>query len=406
MPSDTAADDALYKFEHLSNSENSQFKSQRRSARSFSKMTLVLVIGLSAMVAISLISSSTFRFAAYAAADAATNSLIIPATFGPGSANGQFQSPVAVAVDGSGNIYVVDSQTAHVQVFDPSGKFLSVIGSGSGGGNGQFNYPYGIAIDNSGNIYVQDNLNARIQKFDPTGKFLLSFGSSGSSNGQFRSLAGIAVDGSGNVYVVDSALDRVQKFDPNGQVKLVFGSFASNKFDPTGVISGGKFDGPRGVAVDNSGNIYVADTGNDRVQKFDPNGRFLLLFGGPGSAAGQFDTPDSVATDSTGNVYVLDSGNDRIEKFDSNGKFISAFGSAGYQGGSGKFLAPSNIAVDSSGKVYVADTGNYRVQVISFSQVASTTTPEFPVPTVGALVAALGIIALLGRTGMLKTRQQ
>lgn len=336
---------------------------------------------------------------AFAAQDNSTTSLIIPASFGPGSTNGKFQSPVGVAVDKSGNIYVVDSQTAHVQVFDSTGKYLSTVG-GFGSGSGQFNYPYGIAIDGSGNIYVQDNLNSRIQKFDPSGKFLMAFGNSGSGSGQFRSLGGVAVDNSGYVYVVDSALDRVQKFDPAGQVKLVFGSWASNKFDPTGAVSGGKFDNPHGIAVDGSGNIYVADTGNDRIQKLDASGRFILLFGRPGSSTGELDSPNGVAVDSGGNVYVLDSGNDRVQKFDSNGKFLSSIGSAGFQQGSGKFFAPSGIAVDASGNVYVADTGNYQVQVISMS--GSNVVPEFPVSAALTLVASVGAMAVLGRSRFMR----
>ena len=331
---------------------------------------------------------------AYGVQENATAKFVIPATFGSGSSNGQFQSPVAIAVDKTGDIYVVDSQTAHIQKFSSSGKFLSTFG-GLGSGNGLFNYPYGIALDGSGNIFVQDNLNAKIQKFDSSGKFVTQFGSYGTGSGQFKSLSGIAIDSTGNIYVLDSGNSDVQKFDNNGKWITSFGSAGSNKFDPLGSSTAAKFDAPRGIAVDKSGHVYVADTGNSRVQKFDSSGNYILSFGSPGTLPGQFDSPNSVAADSLGNVYVLDSGNDRIERFDSSGKFITAYGSLGYQGQGGKFFAPTGIAADDSGNVYVADTGNYRVQVLSF--VNANVTPEFPITVLGAMASIVGVVIFLGR---------
>ena len=134
-----------------------------------------------------------------------------------------------------------------------------------------------------------------------------------------------------------------------------------------GVLGGtadGQFSSPEGIAVDSSGNVYVADTYCHRVQKFDSNGTFLTKWGSYGIIDGKFSYVYSVTVDSSGNVYVVDrNDNDRIQKFDSNGVFITKWGF--YGTADGQFSGPSGVAVDSSGNVYVTDTGNNRIQKFS-----------------------------------------
>ncbi len=122
----------------------------------------------------------------------------------------------------------------------------------------------------------------------------------------------------------------------------------------------GQFDQIYGVAVDSSGNVYVADTYNHRIQKFDSNGNFITKWGSAGDGDGQFDRPYGIAVDSFGYVYVSNFGHHRIQKFDSNGNFITKWGSNGT--GDGQFQGPYGIALDSSGNVYIADYGNDRIQ--------------------------------------------
>ncbi|PYE61986.1 NHL repeat-containing protein, partial [Aneurinibacillus soli] len=122
---------------------------------------------------------------------------------------------------------------------------------------------------------------------------------------------------------------------------------------------GGEFNSPKGIAVDSSGNVYVVDTNNNRIQKFDSSGTYVTQWGSDGSGDGQFSYPQGIAVDSSGNVYVVDSNNKRIEKFDSSGTYITKWGS--YGSGDGQFSYPQGIAVDSSGNVYVADTNNNRI---------------------------------------------
>jgi hypothetical protein len=122
------------------------------------------------------------------------------------------------------------------------------------------------------------------------------------------------------------------------------------------------------MAVDSSNNIYVADTGNNRIQKFNSSGTFLTKWGSNGTGNGQFDSPNGISVDSTGNVYVADTNNNRIQKFSSTGVFIDSCGSAGT--GDGEFSGPQDVAADASGNIYVADTGNERIQ--KFGPAAAT----------------------------------
>jgi hypothetical protein len=150
----------------------------------------------------------------------------------------------------------------------------------NGGGVGQFNYPKGIAVDGQGNVYVVDSYNHRVQVFDGTGRFVRQWGSQGNGPGQFQEPWGIAVDREGNVYVADTWNHRIQKFDGEGRVLGQWGVFG----DTAGALGGSEvFYGPRDVAVDVDGNVVVSDTGNKRVIKFTSEGEFIGQWGGGGS---------------------------------------------------------------------------------------------------------------------------
>lgn len=180
-----------------------------------------------------------------------------------------------------------------------------------------------------------------------------SWGSQGSGNGQLNAPVGVGTDASGaNVYVADYTNDRIQKFDYMGSFLTEWGS-----------------GGPMGVATDASGNVYVVDAGSTfgggAIQKFDSSGNLLTQWGGSGSGDGQFSWPTGVATDTSGDVYVADSGNNRIQMFSSSGAFIIGFGTAEH------LSDPESVAADPYGYVYVADTGNNRIQKYS----VTTSTP-------------------------------
>ena len=265
----------------------------------------------------------------------------------PGSGPGQLRSPAGIAVDGSGSVYVADVNNDRVQVFNTGGEFLREWSS---------RRPVEIAVDGSGNVYVGDS--ARVQVFTAGGEFLTKWGSLGSGNGQFRSLTGIAVDGSGHVYVADSGDSRVQVFTASGEFLREWGS--------RGLDDGqflGHFGGIIGIAVDGSGRVYVADSGNRRVQVFTTSGEFLGKWGDPWSDDVQFLHPSLIAVDGPGHVYVGDTA--RVQVFTASGEFLTKWGSLG--SGDGQFRNLTGIAVDGSGRVYVsdADDANNRVQVFS-----------------------------------------
>ncbi len=186
--------------------------------------------------------------------------------------------------------------------------------------------------------------------------FERKWGSQGAGNGQFYNPRGVAVDASGIVYVADLSNYRIQNFNSSGTYITQWGSFGSGD---------GKFYTLHGAAVDASGNVYVADTKNYRIQKFNSSGTYITQWGSYGSGDGKFSDPYGVAVDSSGNVYVADTKNDRIQKLNSSGSYMTQWGSWG--SGEGQFNNPWGVAVDSLGNVYVADTLNHRVQKFNSS---------------------------------------
>jgi sugar lactone lactonase YvrE len=292
-----------------------------------------------------------------------------------------FRSPAGIAVDdmarnisgrwgqleasSSGYVYVSDYYCVHK--FDKKGTYITSLGGQYGSLINQFAQPQGVAVDAaSGNVYVADMWNHRIQKFDSSGTPLPGWGSRGSQKGYFLQPQGVAVDASSNVYVLDTFNQRVQKFDSNGTFITMWGSLGSTgtwdgQFpeSPTDSLNG-KFQFPEGIAVDASDNVYVADTDNHRIQKFDSNGTFITKWGYYGDRDGEFSWPNRIAVDASGNVYVTDY--HRVQKFDSNGTFITKWGHFGHQ--FGEFEGPQGVAVDALGYVYVPDSRN-RVQKFS-----------------------------------------
>jgi sugar lactone lactonase YvrE len=163
----------------------------------------------------------------------------------------------------------------------------------------------------------------------------------------FKTPDGVAVDQQGNLYVMDSGNNRLQKFASNGQSVSMWGTKGTGdgQFDCSTVCM---------VAVDGQGNVFVTDRGNSRVEKFDSSGKFLAKWGSPGSGDGEFNSPFGIGVDARGNVYVGDVGNSRIEKFTGSGKFLAEWGSSGYQ--DGQFSEDlADIAADAQGNVYVTD---------------------------------------------------
>ena len=192
----------------------------------------------------------------------------------------------------------------------------------------------------------------------------MKFGTRGSGDGQLDIPNSIAIATSGDMYIADTNNHRIQKFDQNGNFISKFGTYGSGD---------GQFWNPRGIVIATSGDMYIADTNNHRIQKFDQNGNFLMKFGTRGSGDGQFNYPQGITISRSGDMYIADTNG--IQKFDSNGNFIYKFGTHGYS--QNQLGGWNSVFIDSYDTIYVSDSYNSRISIYSapaflFSNISAT----------------------------------
>ncbi len=326
-----------------------------------------------------------------------------------GSANGtgwaaRFSFPGSVRTDSAGNLYIADSYNDTIRKVTPAGVVTLVAGTPgtAGSTNGPvatalFDATAGVAVDPSGNLFVADDGNNEIREISAAGVVTTLAGTAGSPgtvNGtggaaRFADPQNLAIDSSGNLYVADGNGNTIRKVTPAGVVTTLAGSGSSGSADGTGTAA--QFNDPTGVTVDPQGNVYVADYGNSTVRMLTPAGVVTTLAGSPrrtGSADGtgaqaRFLTPSGIGIDSSGNLYVADSGNDTIREVTQAGVVTTIAGLAGVAenidgpASVARFDTPGDIAVDSSGIVYVADAENDTIRRIIPG--ASATAPTISV---------------------------
>lgn len=304
-------------------------------------------------------------------------------------AGARFHAPAHLAIDGSGNLYAADRGNCSIRKITQAGAVTTVAGTGPESGSidatgsaARFNFPGGIAIAADGNTFVADAMNHVIRKISPEGVVATFAGSAGQAGyvdgnaaaARFNGPQGIAVDAQGNVYVADSLNNKIRKITTAGVVSTIAGGYA--------------FEWPTGIAIDRDGSLIVGDTDKALVERVTPDGTVTVLAGNPQSAcesASAFCSPAGVAVDSAGNIYVADSWNHAIRRIAPNGEmrtFAGATYGAGFRDGIGEkaqFDLPYGVAVDAAGNIYVADSGNDAIRKI---------TPDAVVTTIGASAGA------------------
>ena len=335
------------------------------------------------------------------------NQLGFPGGYQDGTGtNALFSNPCGVTVDSLGNVYVADLNNDMIREVTSAGVVSTIAGSSSSGsvdGTGstaRFNQPFGMAADSAGNLYVTDAGNYTIRRITSLGNVTTIAGLPGSfgtndgagNNARFSYPSGVAVDSVGNVFVVESYSATVRKITPAGLVSTIAG-LAGISGTTDGTVSAARFYDPLGVAVDNAGNVFVADTGNRTIRKLTSVGTNWVVStiagqtgtqgtnDGTGTNA-QFGIPEGMAVDADGNIFVADTGYDTIRELTLVGtnwvvSTIAGFaGIAGYSDGTYALLFyPANLAVDSTGDLYLTDQDHdtiRKITLVGTNRVVST----------------------------------
>jgi streptogramin lyase len=283
-----------------------------------------------------------------------------------------FKSTTGVCSDAAGNLYVADEGNNRIRKITTDGMVTTLAGSGligstnGAGTSARFSAPHGLCVDTSGNVYVAERVSNRIRKITPNGT--VSTFATG-----FQNPHGVCIDTNGILYVADTYNQKIKKITPQGVVSTFAGSTNAYQ-DGQGVSAA--FSYPRGICIDTSGNVFVADYSNQRIRKITPTGYVSTVAGttigyqdGDGATA-QFNYPAGITVDSLGNLYIAEEYNHTIRKIDTNG-FVSTFAgtTGGYLDGSvsvAKFFQPCGVYMDASNVIYVADQSNNKIRTITF----------------------------------------
>ncbi|KPA14106.1 cell surface protein [Candidatus Magnetomorum sp. HK-1] len=267
-----------------------------------------------------------------------------------------FHSPCGIAMDPSGNVYVVNMSNQAIHKYTASGKFISSWGEKASSTH-QLSGPYGIAIDKDGYIYITDIYKNYVKKYSSSGQFVLEWGGFGNENGQLDRPSGVAIDRAGAIYVSDYNNHRIQKFSNDGKFIHSWGKM--------GMIPG-EFNGPLGLAIDENNFMYVCDYSNNRIQTFEIKENELIplvQWGSQGSDNSQFKGPNGIVVHNN-HVFVTDENNHRIQKFTIDGQWVDSWGGYGVE--DGQMREPGGIQIYND-TLYVTDTLNDRIQLYSTS---------------------------------------
>ena len=320
------------------------------------------------------------------------------------AASASLYDPRDVAMDAAGSLYIADSQNNRIRKVTPDGTISTLAGNGSFHSSGDggpatgasLDTPVGVAVDAAGNIYIADEDSSRVRKVTAGAGGLISavagngtpsFSGDGgpASAAAIFTPAGAAVDAAGNVYIVDSGNDRIRKVTTGGTISTVAGGGTQ---DGDGIPATSARMAPTAMAVDVSGNLYIADSGTRRIRKVSSGGIISTIagngttgFSGDGGPAvrASMDESEALAVDATGNLYIADSFNNVVRKVDSTGiiSTIAGNGTYGFFGDGGPAAGaslrfPDGLAVDATGNLYIADFGNGRIRKVTSAGIISS----------------------------------
>jgi DNA-binding beta-propeller fold protein YncE len=316
---------------------------------------------------------------------------------GGSATSAAFDQPRAAAVGPDGTVYVSDTFNHRIRRVDPGGGVTTLVGTGQAAYSGDggpanaatLHWPHGVAVDPAGAaLYIADSANHRIRRVDLASGVITTvaggsapgFGGDGGPAvaAQLQDPKAVWVAPSGDVYIADSGNERIRRINPSGTISTVAGTGVPGYAGDDGPALAAQFDGPRGVAGDSAGNLYVADDNNNRMRRIDPAGVITTVagtgaadFSGDGGPArtAVLNHPRGVAVDGQGNVFIADTMNARIRMVDPAGiiSTVAGCGRHGFGGDGGpatgaRMFEPRGVAVNTAGHLFVADTYNDRVR--------------------------------------------
>jgi uncharacterized protein (TIGR03437 family) len=326
--------------------------------------------------------------------------------------------PAGLTFDNSGNILIADSFNSRIRKVAADGTITTVAGTGAFGYAGDtntaaqaiMNRPYSVAVDKTGNIYIADTYNDVVRKVAASGGTMSTFagngtegmgGDGGSATGALLDTpTALLLDAAGNLYIADTNNNRVRKVGTDGTISTFAGTGAASSLGDGGLATAAALNHPEGIAIDRLGNLYVADTAGHRVRKISADGKITTVAGN-GSGGGQGDGgpatqaslyyPKGVAVDASGNLFIADWLNSRIRVVTPAGTIFTAAGNGqfDYQGDGGPAASaalrfPWGLATDASGRVYVADDENSVIRLL---------TPVAPLVSAAPQIDANGVMS-------------
>ena len=316
---------------------------------------------------------------------------------GGSAVSAAFDQPRAAAAGPDGTVYIADTFNHRIRRVDPGGAVTTLAGTGQAAFSGDggpasaatLHWPHGVAVDPGGaGLYIADSANHRIRRVDLASGVIMTVAGNGTAGwagdggpavaAQLQDPKAVWAAASGDLYVADSGNERIRRVDPSGTISTIAGTGIQGYSGDGGPALAAQFDGPRGLAGDGVGNLYVADDNNNRVRRIDPSGIMTTLAGtgtpafsgdgGPARAA-ELNHPRGVAVDGRGNVFIADSMSHRVRMVDPGGVIstVAGCGRQGFGGDGGpatvaRLFEPRGVAVNAAGHLFVADTYNDRIR--------------------------------------------